>query len=324
MYHFIFSSKISNPDATACVDGFFPCRLHLSHWPGNETPQELKADSSTEIIFTLLSHPDKDSFLKGITTVSNNHYDVDGVLAVFALMYPELALPLKDRCIAVARTGDFAEFIDEDALKSCIALYALENRLLSPFAGELTAHPDEAERVTLLYHKAFGMIPEILANPDAFEPLWKTEYAQFEQGNSSFEKRESVFSNYDDCRLSVLESVHELHPCVVNSWSKHQTVLVVQKISALEHKYQLFYKTIGWFDTGKPKVFARPGFESLAQELNLIDDRKNGIWKVTGTSPELQYDYRLEYVNAEGEAVASGLQVYEVENVVMDYLIQFS
>ncbi|MBI2418677.1 MAG: hypothetical protein HYV28_12405, partial [Ignavibacteriales bacterium] len=90
-----------------------------------------------------------------------------------------------------------------------------------------------------------------------------------------------------------------------------------------EYFYKLFYKSIEWFDTGKPKTIVKPGFESLAQELNLIDTKKLGSWVVTGTSPVDDYAYCMQFVNSSGTAAASELQVFEVENMVMDFLISY-
>ena len=54
--------------------------LELSHWPGNLTPTQLKADTSTEIVLNCLRSPKRDEYLAGAEAVSNNHYDIDGLL----------------------------------------------------------------------------------------------------------------------------------------------------------------------------------------------------------------------------------------------------
>ncbi|MBI2417636.1 MAG: hypothetical protein HYV28_06980, partial [Ignavibacteriales bacterium] len=225
MYNFYFSSDTPDINKTVCVDGFFPCALHLSHWPGNSTPAALKADTSTEIIFNLLEHPLKDKYLEGIDYVANNHYDVDGVLAAYSLMFPEAAMKMKDRLIAIARTGDFSEYHDEDSFKSSVILENLYDEKFSPFTGEFSSLNFQ-QKTEFVYRKAFELIPGIVENPDMYESIWQQEFLQFMEGDSSFEKRESVFSNYDDCGLSVIEYVYNLHPCVINKWSRHSTVLV--------------------------------------------------------------------------------------------------
>ena len=42
------------------------------------------------------------------TVVSNNHFDQDGLVGVFALSFPEEAEARRDLLVEVARAGDFA------------------------------------------------------------------------------------------------------------------------------------------------------------------------------------------------------------------------
>src|SRR5215470_13460030 len=41
------------------VDGTVSNSIHFSHWQGNETPAELKADTSTEIALNLVTSPNR-------------------------------------------------------------------------------------------------------------------------------------------------------------------------------------------------------------------------------------------------------------------------
>lgn len=93
-----------SPDATARpgVD------LELSHWFPNHTPNELKADTSTEICMNFVGSEKVDW-----DVVVNNHVDVDGVLSVFTLLHPEIALGHRTTIVSAAEMGDFwawAEF----------------------------------------------------------------------------------------------------------------------------------------------------------------------------------------------------------------------
>src|ERR1043166_7873941 len=57
------------------VDGTVPNSVHFSHWEGNETPSELKADTSTEITLNLVASPRCDEYKQGIDVVTNNPFD---------------------------------------------------------------------------------------------------------------------------------------------------------------------------------------------------------------------------------------------------------
>ena len=68
------------------VDGTVGNSIHFSHWQGNETPAEVKADTSTEITLNVVASPNRDALTKGIELVTNNHFDTDGVLSVWTML----------------------------------------------------------------------------------------------------------------------------------------------------------------------------------------------------------------------------------------------
>jgi hypothetical protein len=74
------------------VDGTVDNALHFSHWQGNHTPAELKADTSTEIALNLVAAPNRNELTQGIDLVTNNHFDTDGVLSVWTVLNGERAL----------------------------------------------------------------------------------------------------------------------------------------------------------------------------------------------------------------------------------------
>ena len=92
--------------------------LTLSHWPGAMTPEVLRADLSAEIAFNYLDHPE---LHVDAAYVTNNHFDQDGLVAVFALTDPDAALARRDRLVDIARAGDFSRFHHRDAARAAIA-----------------------------------------------------------------------------------------------------------------------------------------------------------------------------------------------------------
>ena len=63
--------------------------LTLSHWPKSGTPPELKGDTSTEIVFNYVDAP---RFHVHADAVSNNHFDEDGLIGIFTLVAPSMAV----------------------------------------------------------------------------------------------------------------------------------------------------------------------------------------------------------------------------------------
>jgi hypothetical protein len=76
--------------------------VELSHWVPNHTPAKFKADTSTEICMNFVLARELDYDL-----VVNNHADVDGILSVFTLLYPDVALPHRATIVSAAQMGDF-------------------------------------------------------------------------------------------------------------------------------------------------------------------------------------------------------------------------
>ena len=73
-----YSDAIDNVPKLS-VDGTVPNSIHFSHWNGNETPSELKADTSTEIALNLVTSPNRDDFTHGIDLLTNNHFGISAV-----------------------------------------------------------------------------------------------------------------------------------------------------------------------------------------------------------------------------------------------------
>src|SRR5687767_13123576 len=119
------------------VDGTVPNSVHFSHWEGNETPEELKADTSTEIALNLVASPHRDEFTRGIDLVTNNHFDTDGVLSVWTVLNGARALDFRDRLIPAAVAGDFSELINESAVRTSIAIQGTDQ----PIPGEDSSSP---------------------------------------------------------------------------------------------------------------------------------------------------------------------------------------
>src|ERR1041384_4405083 len=102
------------------VDGTVGKSIHFSHWEANETPSELKADTSTEIALNLAASPDRDKHTQGIELVTNNHFDTDGVLSVWTVLNAERALDLRELLVAAAEAGDFSAYTTPSAIRASL------------------------------------------------------------------------------------------------------------------------------------------------------------------------------------------------------------
>jgi hypothetical protein len=99
--------------------------LELSHWIPNKTPPRYKASTSTEIGIRFMESTGASDH----DLVINNHVDVDGVLATFALLYPDVALRHRTTLVQAAEMGDFWGWGEPDAQHLFQALACLIVRL---------------------------------------------------------------------------------------------------------------------------------------------------------------------------------------------------
>jgi hypothetical protein len=153
-FEYVPFGATARAEAIACdglVDG---AGLHASHWAGNRTPADLKADTSVEIALRCVARGTPPGAL-----VTNNHFDADGVLAVFALLEPEIATRHAALLTAAAEAGDFDEWpADDRGLRLEMAIHALA----SGCAGDRDA-----------YARTLPALGPLVEDVDARRDLWE-------------------------------------------------------------------------------------------------------------------------------------------------------
>ncbi len=80
--------------------------LTLSHWPNSPTPVDLRDDLSAQIAFHYLDHPEHHVAAE---VVSNNHFDQDGFMSVYALVDPDGAHARRARVSSTSRAPATSE-----------------------------------------------------------------------------------------------------------------------------------------------------------------------------------------------------------------------
>src|SRR5881394_1990914 len=152
------------------VDGTVDNAIHFSHWNGNKTPASVKADTSTETVLNVVAAPNRNELTRSIDLVTNNHFDTDGVLSVWAMLTGERALDLRDRLVAAAEAGDFSEFSSIDGVRASIVIQGSDSPIDksgSPLAAKLAGAPveDEAESYVL----ALPQVEHVLTHTSFYE-----------------------------------------------------------------------------------------------------------------------------------------------------------
>ncbi len=260
------------------VDGS-PARgttLTLTHWPRQPAPQGLARDLSAQMAFAYL---DAGARLHGpATAVSNNHFDQDGLVSIFALTHPHEALARRDLLEDLAASGDFATYKDRSAarLSAAVAAYADESR--SP----LRLEGDPSERAAQLYTELLGLLPELCDHPERVRPLWADDDDALARSERLVATGAITLSERPDVDLAVFDVPAGLrlaeayrfahlrypgpHPTALANATGRFAVLV-------RHggQYRFYYRYESWVAYRSSRPRPRRDLRPLAEELSALE-----------------------------------------------------
>lgn len=258
--------------------------LELSHWPGNRTPAPYKADTSTEIVLNFLRSPERDYFLGRAAAVSNDHFDIDGLLSTWALLHPEDALARADLLVRAAYAADFGTYIDEQSIYPCLALNAFEQHALQPL---IYNSGWTGEQITgYLYRCSLAMVAECLDHPERLRHLWAEEHRGLIASLEAIHTGRARVTENMELDLAIIESDDPLHDYAVNAATTCLRVLTVVGGSTFcfKYRYESFVELIT--RPASPRI----RLDALVEELNSREQRP-GRWvseSVVTAHPRLQ------------------------------------
>lgn len=276
------------------VDGTVSNSVHFSHWEGNETPAEVKADTSTEIALNLVASPNRDKLTRGIDLVTNNHFDADGVLSVWTVLTGERASAFRDKLISTAEAGDFSELTSEDGVRASIAIQGSdpagnESDSGSPLAGYLDGAPvDDDGRA---YELVLPEVERLLTNIGVYEHLWREGWERISVAVDNFETGKSTVEELPDVGISLVTLAPDTFAPGGFNPAKHATPFTA--ISRYAHgqlflittpynngwSYRFDYPYYCWAETVVRPHIERRDFATLISRLNEIEPNNSARWQ---------------------------------------------
>jgi hypothetical protein len=303
------------------VDGTVDGALHLSHWEGNRTPEELRADTSTEIALNFAAWPGRVEWARGVEIVTNNHFDADGVLSVWSVLNGERAPGLRGELVSAAEAGDFSEFPNENAVRVSILLQGGDNPFVPGVNSPLVEQLAGGERVDerRAYELVLPEVERVLTRTGEYEPLWREGWAWIERTLESFASGRSRVAEEEGSRLSVVTLAHDLYgpegfdparhgaPYTALAHNTRGDVLLVATPYADGWAYRIDYAYYSWAETyTRPRV-ARRNLSSLVGRLNTLE-RGRGVWKADRS----ELTSAVKFFDPDGAPAASRLEPDEV------------
>lgn len=269
--------------------------LTLTHWPGYLPPAGLERDLSAEMAFAYL---ERGADLHGAAAVvSNNHFDQDGLVGLFAMTNPAEALPRRVVLEDVAAAGDFATYRDRTAARVSMALAAFASSDASPL-GPVPS--DDA--TAYLYTELLGRLVDLVDHVDRFRAVWGAEDAALTESERAIESGAVSIVEYPDVDLAVVtvdDTVSDLsgtrfthqrfsgvHPMALHNATERSIVLVARGGS-----YALTCRYEGWVQFCTRRIPRRVDLRPLA--ASLTDQDSGATWSATSPgalTPELIVD----------------------------------
>jgi hypothetical protein len=247
--------------------------LTLSHWPHSGTPAALRADLSAEIAFRYLDEP---ALHVDARAVSNNHFDQDGLVSVYALTDPEDALRRREQLVDVARAGDFGKFADRASAAAAFTIAQL--------GGELDTddpYPEMLER-----------LPEILDHPLRYAAYWESEDAHLRASEEAIASGAVTIHELPEVDLAVVEVPEDLPALTAHRFSRttsqvlhHMAVhnatdrLRLLYVQGNRYEFQYLYET--WIQLASFRPMPRVDLSALVAQLDELES-SGGKWSFSG------------------------------------------
>jgi hypothetical protein len=259
--------------------------LTLSHWPKSGSPKELKGDTSTAIVFNYLDAP---RFHVEVDAVSNNHFDEDGLVGIFALLQPAFAQRHRDLLMDVAQAGDFGVFERRHAARIAFVLSAYADRDSSPLPAGFFNRPYPVLAGELYIH-LLDVLPKLIAGVEDYRALWESEDAKLTVSEELIDRGLVTIEEAHDLDLAIVRLPEDLtcHPFALHNRTTCSRLLLLQR-----RHVELQYRYEGWVQLASRRPASRVDLSELASELNR-DETTGGRWVFDGVeqiTPRLHFE----------------------------------
>jgi hypothetical protein len=245
--------------------------LVLSHWPKSGSPRELRDDLSAQIAFHYLDRPD---LHVDAEAVSNNHFDQDGMMSMYALVDPDAARARRARAIDVARMGDFDTYEDRGSARIAWTIAVL--------ASEVEAQGGDP------YAELLPRTAELLDDPDGHREHWAEEDEHLARSEAAVASGVVGIEEVPDLDLAVVtvpadwtpQPAHFFTPIVgqaVHATAVHNATERSRILYVRGDRYLFQYRYETWVQYASRRPLQRVDLTELAAELS-ADEPGSPTW----------------------------------------------
>jgi hypothetical protein len=264
--------------------------LTLSHWPASPTPAALAGDTSAQIAFRYLRRAGD---WPSAEAVSNDHFDQDGLVSVYALVNPEHAVERRGILEDVAAAGDFATFSDRRSARVSFALATMADPERSTLGASLFEAP-YPELCAGLYEELLGRLPELVDHIDLHRRLWEEDDGSLATGQAALAKGVVTIDETPTLDLAVVNVPEtsppalatrftirrdaSCHPAAINNATGALRILTMQG-----RRYELLFRYESWVKYTSRRPLPRVDLGPLAEQLQ-HEERNGARWSFDGVA----------------------------------------
>ena len=289
-----------------CVDCLHPRAKTVTHHKQSSTPEEMKVgDTSSENVIAGIEGRKYLMRKKcGLTKVSCDHFDIDGLISCYSLLYPNDAVKYKKVLIEAARIGDFRELdlaLPEDSLKAlrlCSYVNQVEREEFNaPFVGDEKQNCMEKYGYFLEHFNGY-----VIACATADASRIHDELGITMEGQEEFEKvlrdvktmqDDAIVEKWSDCLATVVRVQKQVHYYALFGATIDTDICIAIYAG---RKYEIEHKYTTFVDIQSRETQPRIDLTELAKALNRMENGKStdeGKYKwdvagVTDTGPLLR------------------------------------
>jgi len=244
--------------------------LTVTHWPGYPPPTAVADDLSAQMAFRLLDHPE---LLPDAEFVSNNHFDQDGLVSIYALVDPVTACARRALLEDLAAAGDFATYRDRTAARVSMVLGAW-----AAGRGDIELPSDYPAQAALLYDVSLARLAELCDHVERFRDLWGDEDDTLTASEQAIRRGEVSITDIGEVDVAIVDVdetapatgghrfggdwVEGLHPMAVHNATDR---LVVATVRGQRYDVELRYES--WVQLRSRPLRNRRDLMPLASQL---------------------------------------------------------
>jgi len=316
------------PDPHLSVDGMTPAGPNLSHWPGNRTPRQWKADLSTGIALRFARAPidEQKAFLGDALHVVNDHYDTDGFGSLLSVLRPDVAFRCEDRLLSAAMVGDFGlwhtwrGFAIDRIVKNL-------TRADSPVLGAFYGIEGEHELSLARYRWLLDNAESVVDHTGGYRALYEEEMAQVREEIDRGLRGALDVRNERELGFSAVTTDGARHRMTLNTLAGAWRVLhVIEGRDGPRYRYH--DRTESWFELVTFQPLARRDLRPLRDQLRRLEPEHDGAsWNADPPDtpiPELYFGVpsEQEYGEITRELRPSSLTPEQVRGAFVQFFAQ--